>query len=96
MWSGLRREVWQEGRTFFSLFIPDSKFHGYGYFSTSWKLAPASLDLASVATVTPRYFLAVRACPASVRDLVILTSYQVLDDGNIVTLLLQPPASATS
>ena len=76
--------------------MPDSNFHGYDYFSTSWKLASASLDLAFVATATARYFLAVRACPASVLDLVILTSYQVLDDGNIVTLLLQPPASTTS
>ena len=68
----------------------------YDYFSTSWKLAPTYLDIAFVVTVTPRYFLAVRACAALVRDLVILTFYQILDDGNTLTLLLQPPASATS
>lgn len=49
--------------------IPNSKFHGHDYFSTSWKLASASLDLAFVATVSPRYVLAVRVCPASVRDI---------------------------
>ena len=69
MWSGLRREVWQEGWDFFSFLIPDSKFHAYDYFSTSWKLASAFLDLAFVATVSPRCFLAVRACPASIRDI---------------------------
>jgi hypothetical protein len=57
-------------------------------FSSSWELASASLDLAFMATVSPRYFLAVRTCPASVCDLVILTFYQVLDNGDIITLLL--------
>ena len=94
VWSGLRREVWQEGRTLFFLFYP--KFHGCDYISTSWKLASASLDFASVATVSSRYFLAVRAWPVSVCDSVILTFYQVLDDGNTLTSLLQPPASTTS
>ena len=79
---------------FFSYSYP--KFHGYDYISTSWKLASASLDFASVATVSSRYFLAVRAWPVSVCDSVILTFYQVLDDGNTLTLLLQPPASTTS
>ena len=83
-------------RPFLFFLIPDSKFHGCDYFSTSWKLASASLDLAFVVTVSPRCFLAVRACPASVRDIVILTFHQVLDDGNTLTLLLQPPASTTS
>lgn len=76
VWSGSRREVWEEGKTVLN-FHSTQHFMGMTILSPSGELASASLDPAFVATTSPRYFLAVRLSKLSFS----IQSFSLLNKG---------------